>query len=66
MRDKMTGHTYRVDGFIPKDRAGTDRDVVIEYLGCAYHGIVPIIFQQCNFVYKKVTIVFIKMAMKFA
>ena len=41
MRDKMTGHTYRVDGFIPKDRAGTDRDVVIEYLGCAYHGTFP-------------------------
>lgn len=65
MRDKMTGHTYRVDGFIPKDRAGTDRDVVIEYLGCAYHGIVPIIFLHCNSVVK-VTIVFIKMAMKSA
>ena len=65
MRDKMTGHTYRVDGFIPKDRAGTDRDVVIEYLGCAYHGIVPIIFLPGNSVVKA-TIVFIKMAMKSA
>lgn len=30
--------TFRVDGFIPKNIAGTDKDIVVEYLGCAYHG----------------------------
>ena len=37
--DWRNGRTFRVDGYIPKALARTDADIVIEYLGCAYHGL---------------------------
>lgn len=30
---------FRVDGFITKENAGTEKDLILEFLGCAYHGI---------------------------
>lgn len=39
IHDRSNGRTFRVDGYIPRDLAGTAKNVVIEYLGCAYHGI---------------------------
>ena len=33
------GRRVKIDGYIPKEFAGTEEDVAIEYLGCAYHGI---------------------------
>lgn len=36
--DWRNGRSFRVDGYIPKALARTDADIVIEYLGCAYHG----------------------------
>ena len=45
------GKRVKIDGYIPKEFAGTDKDVAIEYLGCAYHGIcvqIPLINNAKN------------------
>ena len=34
----MSGKTYKLDGYVPKEKSGLTKDLAIEFHGCAYHG----------------------------
>ena len=34
----QSGKTYKLDGYAPKAKSGLDKDLAIEFHGCAYHG----------------------------
>ena len=34
----QSGKTYKLDGYVSKVKNGLDKDLAIEFHGCAYHG----------------------------
>lgn len=34
----QNGKQYRLDGYVPKEKSGLDKDLALEFLGCAFHG----------------------------
>lgn len=43
------GKRFKLDGFVPKEKSGLDKDLALEFLGCAFHGIKDIKFSYYKF-----------------
>lgn len=43
------GKRFKLDGFVPKEKSGLDKDLALEFLGCAFHGINYIKFSYYKF-----------------